>query len=606
MRGLIKNNILDLSEHEKLRAIFDSSPDVCLLIDKEHRIIAYNRKAAYGAKIVFSKQLREEANIKEFYLENSYERFEADLNKVFQGEAVIRDEKLVFPNKVTWFEFRFFPVFDTSNNVVAATFHAIDISEFKKDKKYLYNERRLFEQGPAVAFKWTLFKENSVTKFVSPNVESIFGYKPEELMDKSFLDFIHEEDIKLIEEQIDTKVAQELRVGNSYTDSSYRVKCADGEYKWVYDYSFLAKESDGEKRVYGYLIDISEQKKITLELEEKNNQLKEALDLANTQAKILEVTTHMVMFTDIDGNITWINKSFEDITGYTLAEVYGKKPSQLFAGEETDEGTIKKIREAVNQRKKVSVEFINYKKNGEKFWVELKTEPIYDEAGNLSAFLSIQNDITERKIIEEKLNLRNEQLKKFSFTTSHELRHEFAKILSLLENKDILTQHDSSLDILGEINIATKTMNTIISKMNEQLYISDTQEIDKIEELTLKEVDEICLIDDDDIVCFINKKIISSTLPDKKIEIFNSADEAITYFKTTPASLKRYIFLDLNMPIKSGWNFLQEYKALKNSSPVIILTSSIDAADRERARRYPEVVSFFSKPLTNEKLKGLL
>ncbi len=606
MRGLIKRNILDLSEHEKLRAIFDSSPDICLLIDKRHRIIAYNRKAAYGAKIVFSKQLREEANIKEFYLENSYERFEADLNKVFQGEAVIRDERLVFPNEVIWFEFRFFPVFDTTNNVVAVTFHAIDISEFKKEKKYLHNERRLFEQGPAVAFKWTLFKENSVTKFVSPNVKSIFGYTPEELMDKSFLDFIHEEDIKQIQEHIDTKVAQEFRVGNDYTDSSYRVRCANGEYKWVYDYSFLAKESDGEKRVYGYLIDISEQKKITLELEEKNNQLKEALDLANTQAKILEVTTNMIMFTDIDGNITWINKSFEVCTGYTLAEVYGKKPSQLFAGEETDEETIEKVRKAVKERKKINVEFLNYKKNGEKFWVELKTEPIYDEVGNLSAFLSIQNDITERKTIEEKLQQRNEQLKKFSFTTSHELRHEFAKILSLLENKDILIEHDSQLDILGEINTATKTMNTIISKMNEQLYISDTQEVEKIEELTLSEVDEICLIDDDDIVCFINKKIISSTLPNKKIEIFNSADEAITYFKSTPTSYKRYIFLDLNMPIKTGWNFLQEYKALQNSSPVIILTSSIDAADRERARRYPEVVSFFSKPLTNEKLKGLL
>lgn len=606
MRGLNKDSTVIKNEVEKLRAILNSSPDIYLLIDREYKIVAYNKQATYNAKFLFGKHLHQGMEVSEFYLENAYERFALDLKKVFSGELVVRDEELHFANNIQWFQFRFFPIYNNEKEIIATGFHAIDISDFKKNKEALHNERKLFDQGPAVAFKWLPFKEKSVTKFVSGNVKSVFGYTDDDLIGKPFLDYIHKDDVSRIAEQIETQVALELRKENDFVDSAYRVKCANGEYKWVSDYSFLAVESSGEKVVYGYLVDITVQKKTTQELEQKNKQLNEALEIANTQAKILEITTNMIMFTDVEGNITWVNEAFATNTGYTLAEVFGKKSTELFIREETSADAVSIISEAIQKRTKASVELINYKKNGEKFWVELNTEPIYDEADNLSAFLSILNDITERKTIEEKLNDRNEQLKKFSFTTSHELRHEFAKILSLLENKDILIESGSELDILDEINTATKTMNTIISKMNEQLYISDTQKTKEIEQLALTDVDEICLVDDDDIVCFINKKIISSVLPDKRIEVFNYVDEAINYIKSKPSTFKRYIFLDLNMPLKNGWQFLEEYKALANLSPVIILTSSIDTTDRQRATNYPEVISFLSKPLTHEKLDSFL
>lgn len=594
------------SEKSKLRDIVDSSPDNCLLINRSLKIIEFNKRAAYSAKFLFSKHLCVGISISEFYIENAYERFFGDLKKAFKGDVVVRDEELVLPSKIIWFQFRFLPVFDINNRVKAVTFHAIDISNFKKHKKYLRNERKLFNQGPAVAFKWTPFNKKSVTKYVSPNVEKVFGYEPEDLIGKSFQELIHPEDVKRIGRYRDTQVAQKVRTDNSFVDSSYRVKCANGKYRWFSDYSFLAKESDGTELVYGYLIDVSEQKKITKELEQKNKQLNEALTTAKTQSKILEVTTSMIMFTDINGKISWINEAVVKNTGYTLNEAFNKRPSELFAGPETDKDTMERVRAAVKKREKISVEMINYKKNGDKFWVELKTEPIFDEANNLTAYLSIQSDISDRKEMEEKLKYRNEQLKKFSFTTSHELRHEFAKILSLLENKDLLMETDSDLDILEEVSTATKTMNTIISKMNEQLLISDSQNVEQIRELSLADVDEICLIDDDDIVCFINRKMIRSVLPDKKIEIFHSADEALNYFKSTPSTFKRYIFLDLNMPIKSGWDFLEEYKTLENQSPVIILTSSIDSLDRENAKKFPEVVSFFSKPLKSDKIESLI
>lgn len=594
------------SEVEKLTAIFNSSPDIFILINTEYKIIAYNYSAAYSARLLFGKHLHPDIDVSKFYIENAYQRFESDLHKSFKGITTVREEKLELPKKIIWFQFRLIPVFDDDKKVIATVLHAIEISGFKKDKEALRNERKLFNRGPAVAFKWTPFKENSTTKFVSPNVRNVFGYSASDLMDKHFIDFIHPDDIKGIKQHIETKVAQTVRQGKGFVDSTYRVLCANGTYKWVNDFSFLAEESDGKSLVYGYLIDISEQKKITLELEQKNKQLKEALELAKLQSKIIEVTTNIIIITDENDLITWVNDAFEKTLGYSLKEIIGKHPGEILRGKNTDLKTIEKISKAVENKEIIKAEILNYKKNGEEIWLDIVTEPIYDEQGKLSSYLSIQNDITNRKIIEEELKNRNEQLKKFSFTTSHELRHEFAKILSLLENKEILLQNTGELNILEEINTATATMNEVISKMNEQLYVSNTFKDSTNKQESIANANEILLIDDDDIVCFINKKIISSQLPEKSIEVFNSADEALNYISTTPKGKTRFIFLDINMPIRNGWDFLDEYTIKQETSPVIILSSSIDSAEREKAKNYAQVISFFSKPLTNEKIKSLI
>lgn len=589
-----------------IRAILNSSIGSYILFDREYCIISFNDRAGKSFERIFDKTLQVGDNIRRYYTSGITERFEQSLDKAFKGEVIESNEKLNYKGRSAWYIQRFSPVYN-GEEINAVSFHAIDITVFKKDFQHLNNERKLFEQGPAVAFKWTPFREKSITHFVSPNVESIFGYKPDFLIGKSFFDFIHPQDIKRLEDYINTNTAQKLRSGEqSYVDSSYRVLCKDGSFKWVNDYSFLAKEIDGKELVYGYLIDITEEKEAKNALEQKNKALQEALTYAEVQSKIIEVTTNIIMLTDKNGLVTWVNEAFEKTTGYNLEEIVGKTAGELLRGKDTDRDTIARIEKIVEQERKETVEILNYKKSGEEFWLEIVIEPIYDEAGNLSAYLSIQNDITPRKVIEKQLADRDEQLKKFSFITSHELRHEFAKIMLLLENKEILLQNsDDELSILNEIETAAKQMNDIISKMNMQLHVSQTPD-SEYKQLSLADVDEICLVDDDDIVCFINKKLISMVLPGKKVVEFNNVDNALAHLKDSPAATKRYIFLDLNMPIKTGWHFLEEYKLYPQHSPVVILTSSIEDSERERSKNYPQVISFLTKPLTKDKLESFI
>lgn len=91
-----------------------------------------------------------------------------------------------------------------------------------------------------------------------------------------------------------------------------------------------------------------------------------------------------------------------------------------------------------------------------------------------------------------------------------------------------------------------------------------------------------------------------------KIDSVISADDALDIIRKglndEPSLLPNLIFLDINMPIKSGWDFLLEYGELKKSLPhpipIIMLTSSVYQHDRERALTYAEVSDYTLKPLT--------
>ncbi|MFC6997137.1 PAS domain-containing sensor histidine kinase [Rufibacter roseus] len=106
-------------------------------------------------------------------------------------------------------------------------------------------------------------------------------------------------------------------------------------------------------------------------------------------------TAHGVVITDADGRTEWINESFTQLTGYTLADLKGRKPGSLLQGEETDSGTLEYIREMLNKRVPFSTEIINYRKSGEKLWFAMDITPVFDENGELNKFIAIQKDITE-------------------------------------------------------------------------------------------------------------------------------------------------------------------------------------------------------------------
>jgi CheY-like chemotaxis protein len=126
----------------------------------------------------------------------------------------------------------------------------------------------------------------------------------------------------------------------------------------------------------------------------------------------------------------------------------------------------------------------------------------------------------------------------------------------------------------------------------------------------------ILCIDDDPITLMFCSTIIKKNSFALNVVSAMNGQQAINYYadlvKKTEEEKKHYpelVFLDLNMPVMNGWEFLDEfvktYYTYFPKTKVVILTSSIDPKDEERATNYSIAIDFLSKPLTNRMLVDL-
>lgn len=117
---------------------------------------------------------------------------------------------------------------------------------------------------------------------------------------------------------------------------------------------------------------------------------------------------------DLPGpRILYANEAFVRMTGYSLEEVLGQTP-RILQGAETDRKQLDRIRHALEKWQPVEAELLNYKKNGEPFWVSTSIVPIANAKGWYTNWIAIQRDITERKKGEEELRVKNKELKNLS------------------------------------------------------------------------------------------------------------------------------------------------------------------------------------------------
>ena len=108
--------------------------------------------------------------------------------------------------------------------------------------------------------------------------------------------------------------------------------------------------------------------------------------------------------------IVFVNDAFERLTGYRREEVLGKSP-RLLQGPLTDRAELDRIRHALESRRPVRSELINYTKLGEPFWLELDIVPVADASGRYTHCVAVQRDITERKVAELELDRLNRALR---------------------------------------------------------------------------------------------------------------------------------------------------------------------------------------------------
>ena len=123
----------------------------------------------------------------------------------------------------------------------------------------------------------------------------------------------------------------------------------------------------------------------------------------------------------------------------------------------------------------------------------------------------------------------------------------------------------------------------------------------------------VCVIDDDEIYQFLVRQQIESRKLANKILVFSDGEWAADFFKSeinNAGALPDVVLLDLNMPIMDGWEFLEEFKALKPLLPkkiaIYVVTSSINQSDINKAKNISEVCDYVVKPMTDKMLVKIL
>ena len=133
----------------------------------------------------------------------------------------------------------------------------------------------------------------------------------------------------------------------------------------------------------------------------------------------------------------------------------------------------------------------------------------------------------------------------------------------------------------------------------------------------MEKVRRIILIDDDEVTCFLNKCILEGLEVAEQIECLYNGEQAIQYLKenyaydTTQKNKPDLLFLDLNMPVMNGFEFLEEFKKMKEINKsrleIVILTSSTNQQDAKQIALHNDLVlCSLHKPLQKEKVKEIV
>jgi diguanylate cyclase (GGDEF)-like protein/PAS domain S-box-containing protein len=137
----------------------------------------------------------------------------------------------------------------------------------------------------------------------------------------------------------------------------------------------------------------------------------DVVEIADTEARLrlieraIEASSNGIVLTDAslpDNPVIYVNPAFETMTGYTAAEVIGRN-CRFLQGTEQDQAALQGLRTAIHARRECHVTLRNYRKDGTPFWNELHVSPVFDPNGQVTHFVGIQTDISDRKQMEDQL-----------------------------------------------------------------------------------------------------------------------------------------------------------------------------------------------------------
>lgn len=252
--------------------------------------------------------------------------------------------------------------------------------------------------------------------------EEKLGFSMAEVQSRSFIDFVHPEDVEATHKEIEKQIAG--TIADSFVN---RYRCKDGSYRWL---EWKVAPVKNKTLLYVTARDITERK-----------QVQKALIAAETKSRnLLESIQLAAVMLDCSGAITFCNNYFLGLTGWSRDEVFGRNFFDLFIPEAERNAAASEYAAYFSDKALHDYEGAIVTRNGVKRLVTWNNSFLWDSDGNMIGIATIGTDITEKRHLEEQL--QQSQKMEAVGTLAGGIAHDFNNILTVIMGYAYLIRED--------------------------------------------------------------------------------------------------------------------------------------------------------------------
>jgi PAS domain S-box-containing protein len=279
----------------------------------------------------------------------------------------------------------------TSNRKIIASF--TDITERKRSELELQESEEKFRSiAENLSDVIYLTDENGIITYISPAASTVFGYGDDEMIGHSFSDFLGDDE----KQRLIPIFRNAIQTGIPTKNLSVTPRRKDGKSFFGELSSNKIFKDDIVSGTMGLIRDVTLEKLKKDELRKLN--------------KAVESAVEVIFMTDKEGLISYVNPAFTKVYGYESAEVVGITTPRILKSGQIDNSGYQQFWQTLLKTQVVTGELINKTKDDSFIHVDSSSTAILNELGEITGFLAIQRDITERKRVENELKEISQQL----------------------------------------------------------------------------------------------------------------------------------------------------------------------------------------------------
>jgi PAS domain S-box-containing protein len=433
----------NLKESEtSLRVFIDALPEPAFLMDKNMTVLVANHALAHGYKKTIDAIIGQ--NAFSFIPPEAGDSRRKAIEKILKtGEPEIFEDTR---DSRTYLNY-IYPVHDSKGKVTRIAMFALDITQRKRSEtlqQAMFNIANAVTQTQQMSELYTVIHQE-LSRLIDTTNFFVGLYEKETdsitlpYMKDEFDQFekvpaantisalvIKNNQSLLLHEKDMQKLQEEGKIGSVGSDSKIWLGVpltVDEDVIGVLVVQSYDNEKAYDESDLALLEFVSRQIAVSIKRKQSEEQIR-------ILSRALEQSSALVIITDLQGNIQYVNQKFSEVTGYGPEEVKGKNPRVLKSGETPPE-VYRELWETIVSGREWRGELRNRKKNGELFWLFAYISSIKNERGEISHFLAINEDITERKLLQQQL-LQSQKMESIG-TLAGGIAHDFNNLLTVIK-----------------------------------------------------------------------------------------------------------------------------------------------------------------------------